>query len=64
MTVSQNEFTEKYILAKISFFIALHYVTDQNAVKQALVVLQNCQYKIEEAVEFYQQNGLKSDKSQ
>ena len=33
ITIAQNEFTEKYILAKISFYIALHYISDQNAVK-------------------------------
>ena len=30
--------------------------------KQALVILQSCQYKIEDAIEFAQANGLKGDK--
>ena len=53
----QNEFYEKYQYIQISFFVALHYATDSQrsenqSMKQSLVILQSCQYKIEDAVEF------------
>jgi hypothetical protein len=48
------EFTEKYINAQISYFVSLHYVQQQNGFRQALVVLHNCAYQIEEAIELYQ----------
>ena len=58
----QNEFFEKYQLVQISFYVALHYAAENQQMKQALVILQSCQYKIEDAFEFAQQNNLKGDK--
>ena len=64
--VLQNELQEKYQNALISYYIALHYVQEhQNqGVKQALIILQSCQYKIEDAIEFAQENNLKGDKTE
>jgi hypothetical protein len=63
----QNEFYEKYQYIQISFYVALHYATDSQrsetlSMKQSLVILQSCQYKIEDAIEFAQSNSLKGDK--
>jgi hypothetical protein len=62
MSIMLGEFTEKYIEAQISLYIALHYIQDSNSIRQALVILQNSHYQIESALEFYEQNGLKGDK--
>lgn len=59
LSLMQFEFTEKYINAQISYFVSLHYIQSQNGFKQALVVLQNCSYQIEEALELFQ-HELKS----
>ena len=40
--------------------MALHYVSE-NQVKQALVVLQSCLYKIEDAMEFAQTNNIANE---
>lgn len=63
----QNEFFEKFQFIQVSFFVALHYATESQrsenlSMKQALVIFQSCQYKIEDAIEFAQANGLKGDK--
>jgi len=52
--VLQNELQEKYQNVLISYYIALHYVQEHQSqgVKQALVILQSCQYKIEDTIEF------------
>jgi len=39
MALMQTEFIEKYIVAQISLYIALHYIHENNMVKQALVIL-------------------------
>ena len=61
LALLQAEFEEKYQEVLITYFIALHYAQD-NSIKQALVILQSCQYKLEETIEFAQQNGLKGDR--
>jgi hypothetical protein len=55
----QMEFYEKYINAQISLYVSLHYILELNGIKQALVILQNCTYQIEDALEFKHNNGLK-----
>lgn len=52
LSLLQLEFIEKYINAQVSLYASLHYVTELNGIKQALVVLQNGTYQIEEALEF------------
>ena len=52
MAILQSEMEEKYSEAQITYYIALHYVQDLNQTRQAMVILQSCQYKIEEAIEF------------
>jgi len=57
-----QEFLEKYIQCQISYYIALHYIFENNQVKQALVILQDCQYKIEQTVMFFTQSGIQGEK--
>jgi len=65
LSVLQNEMSEKYTEALITYYIALHYIQEQSTVK-AMVILQVCQYRIEEAIEFAQDNmsNLKGEKTQ
>ena len=46
LTLTQIDFTEKYINAQISYLVALHYIQTSNGYREALVVLQNCSYRI------------------
>lgn len=62
-SILQNEFFEKYLSTQIQYFVALHYVSE-NSIKQALVVLQSCLYKIEDLIEFSQSNALKGEKTE
>ena len=57
----QNEFQEKYQSCLVTFYIALHYILEQST-RTALPILSSCQYKIEEAIEYAQTNGLKGVK--
>lgn len=59
LNLLQMEFIEKYINAQISLYVSLHYIIEQNSIKQALVILQSGTYQIEEALEFKASNGLK-----
>lgn len=59
LALLQMEFIEKYINAQISLYVSLHYVTELNSIRQALVILQSGTYQIEEALEFKSANGLK-----
>lgn len=60
----QQDFLEKYVNAQITFYIALHYYTEHNMVRHALVILQTCQNRIEEAIEFHQTNNVKGEKNE
>lgn len=55
----QNELGEKVISTQISLYVALHYLSEQNAVRQALVVLNDARFKVQDALEFAANNGLK-----
>lgn len=66
LALLQSEFQEKYQQIHIYYFCALHYVQEQQSqgTRQAMIILQGCVYKIEEAIEFVNTNGLKSAKVQ
>ena len=64
--ILQNEFQEKYQNALVSYYSALHYIQDHTpqSTKSALVILQSCQYKIQDAIEYAQSNNIKGDRTQ